>query len=212
MPTEPIHLLGAGGHARVVIDALRCCGWDQHHITLHDDCVDLVGGQVLGCPIQGPAQAGAMPNSWIHAAIGDNAARRRVLERCGINMARWLNVRHPSAVVAESATVGAACFFAARSVTGPCTWLGRSVIINHGAIVDHDCQVGDFSHIAPGATLGGGVRVGQGVLVGSGAIVLPGVVIGDYALVGAGAVVLANVAAGITVAGVPAHTINKRTR
>jgi UDP-3-O-[3-hydroxymyristoyl] glucosamine N-acyltransferase len=33
--------------------------------------------------------------------------------------------------------------------------LGQNVIINTGAIVEHDCIVEDDSHICPGAILGG---------------------------------------------------------
>ncbi len=209
MPTDTVQLLGAGGHARVVIDALLCCGWPVQDITPRDDRAELAGTLMLGCRIASPVGGPLPQHSQVHAAIGDNAARQRVLEQSGTTSDHWLVVRHPAAVLAASAHIGAGSFFAALSVTGPNASIGRAVIVNHGAVVDHDCQVGDFSHIAPRASLGGGARVGRGVLVGAGAIVLPGVTIGDRAVVGAGAVVLADVEPGITVAGVPARPTNK---
>jgi len=209
MPTETVSILGAGGHASVVVDALLCCGWPTLGITLRDDRVERAGMMMLGCRIEAPLLARLPPDCHVHAAIGDNAARQRLLAGSGIDIDRWLVVRHPAAVLASSAHAGAGSFFAAQSVTGPNTRLGCAVIVNHGAIVDHDCQVGHFSHIAPRASLGGGAQVGDGVLVGSGAIVLPGVRIGDGAVIGAGAVVLADVAPGLTVAGVPARPISK---
>jgi acetyltransferase-like isoleucine patch superfamily enzyme len=81
------------------------------------------------------------------------------------------------------------------------------VIVNHGAVVDHDVQVGDFSHVAPLAALGGNVRVGSRVLVGAGAQVLAGVRICDDVVVGAGAVVLADIEAPGVYAGVPARRV-----
>jgi sugar O-acyltransferase (sialic acid O-acetyltransferase NeuD family) len=210
MPTEHVHILGAGGHARVVVDALLCSGADPAGIALYDDRAELAGTEILGLRIKAPVIGADIEAGSVHAAIGHNATRARVLRQADAAAERWRIVRHPAATVAASARIGAGSFLAAQSVTGPCAVIGQSVIINHGAVVDHDCHVGDFSHVAPHASLGGGARVGDGVLVGAGAIVLPGVHIGDHAVIGAGAVVLANVAAGTTVAGVPARTISKR--
>ena len=70
--------------------------------------------------------------------------------------------------------------------------------MNTGAIVEHDCTVGAYSHMAPGAVLCGAVQVGEGVLVGANATVLPGVRIGAGARVGAGAVVKNDLADGAT--------------
>jgi acetyltransferase-like isoleucine patch superfamily enzyme len=85
--------------------------------------------------------------------------------------------------------------------------LGTSVIVNHGAVVDHDVAVGDFSHIAPLAALGGGAKVGRRVLVGSGACILPGVRVADDAVVGAGAVVADHLIEPGIYAGVPARRL-----
>jgi acetyltransferase-like isoleucine patch superfamily enzyme len=81
------------------------------------------------------------------------------------------------------------------------------VIVNHGAVVDHDVSVGDFSHVAPLVALGGAVQVGSRVLVGSGASVLPGVRIGDDIVVGAGAAVCDNLLEPGVYAGVPARRV-----
>jgi acetyltransferase-like isoleucine patch superfamily enzyme len=81
------------------------------------------------------------------------------------------------------------------------------VIVNHGTIVDHECTVGKFSHIAPGATLAGNVLIGERVMIGAGANILPGVRIGDDAIIGAGAVVTTDVPPRTTYVGVPARQI-----
>ena len=82
-----------------------------------------------------------------------------------------------------------------------------SVIVNHGAVVDHDCVVGEFSHIAPHAALGGAVQVGRHVLVGGGATVLPGLRIADDVVIGAGAVVCDDLLHAGVYAGVPARRL-----
>lgn len=62
-------------------------------------------------------------------------------------------------------------------------------IINTGAIVEHDCMVGAFTHIAVGSVLCGGVSVGSRTLVGANAVVIQERRIGNHCIVGAGSVV-----------------------
>ena len=78
------------------------------------------------------------------------------------------------------------------------------MIVNTGAIVDHECRLGDGVHVGPGARLAGCVEVGERSFIGTGAVVLPRVVIGCGAVIGAGAVVTRNVPSGVVSIGSPA--------
>lgn len=212
MHTETVHVLGAGGHGRVVIDALQLLGYSPQVIHVRDDRQDFHGTTMLGCLVEAPILPPRVLVGWVHAAVGSATIRQRLLERSGLPAERWLTIVHPRAYVASSASLGPAVIVTAQSVVGPCACVDAGVIVNHAAIVDHDCYVGAFSHIAPGASLGGGVYVGSGVLIGAGARVLPGVHIGDGAVVGAGAVVLTDVPPGQTWAGVPACLVKKENK
>jgi sugar O-acyltransferase (sialic acid O-acetyltransferase NeuD family) len=205
MPTEPVIVVGAGGHGSVVIDALLRAGHAPAGIMVRDDRAPRVGGTLFGCSLAAPALPEPPWTGLLHVAVGDGAARRALLERSGVPRDRWLAVLHPMASVAASASVGAGAFVAAMAVVGPRARVGDAAIVNHGAIVDHDCVVGDDAHIAPGASLGGGASVGRGAVVGAGARVLPGVHVGDGAVVGAGAVVLSDIDGPGTWVGVPAR-------
>ena len=55
-------------------------------------------------------------------------------------------------------------------------------------IVEHDCMVGAFTHIAVGSVLCGGVSVGSRTLVGANAVVIQERRIGNHCIVGAGSV------------------------
>ena len=70
--------------------------------------------------------------------------------------------------------------------------IGKQVIVNTGASVDHDCEVGDFVHIAPQATLCGGALIGEGTIVGANSTILPGVKVGKWCTIAAGAVISRN--------------------
>lgn len=197
-------VLGAGGHGRVVADAaLRAGLWQGLNATDRDAARcsgDLLPGVHLGVASSVLPQATA-----VHVAIGN--AHFREAEARAVGADRLATVVHPDATLSPHAQVGAGCFLAARSVVAPQARLGACVIVNHGAVVDHDVEVGDFSHIAPNATLGGGVRVGRRVLVGAGTAVLPGVSICDDTVIGAGSVVTANLAEPGVYAGAPARRV-----
>jgi sugar O-acyltransferase (sialic acid O-acetyltransferase NeuD family) len=192
MPTEPLFVFGAGGHARVVLDAAAML-WRHRDIRVVDDDPQKLGTDVAGHTVCGFAAFADRPGPAFHVAIGDGAARRSVFARLQAVAGAATTVAHPTAIRARTAKIGEATFLAAGCIVGPDSELGRSVIVNHNAVVDHDCYVGDFSHVAPGVVLGGGVRIGSGVLIGAGSTILPGLRVGDGAVIGAGSTIVRDV-------------------
>ena len=90
------------------------------------------------------------------------------------------------------------------------TQFGVNVIVNTGAIVEHDCVIDSHAHIATGAKLSGTVMVGKGAHIGVGASVRQGINIGEGAIVGAGAAVVKDVEPWTVVVGVPARLLRHR--
>ncbi|UCC72977.1 MAG: acetyltransferase [Gemmatimonadota bacterium] len=203
---KPVVVYGAGGHGKVVLDALELSGRDVAGFV--DDDPQRAGATHCGYPVAARlGDLGSEEKVVVVVAIGDAVSRGRVtaeLERLGYGLA---TVVHPSAVLAPDVSVGPGAMVLAAAVINPGVRVGRGAIINTGTVVDHDCAIGDFAHVAPGACLAGGVSVGSGALVGIGAVVLPGVKIGADAVVGASAVVVGDVGDGVTVAGVPAKPV-----
>ena len=209
MLTDAIFLIGAGGHGKVVLEALLQNEVPIDRIAISDNDIALRDKKLLGASISTPAMPANAAAGAFHVAIGNGTIRQRLHGELIAAGSRPLTTVHPGALVSRFASIGAGSFIAARAIVGPDAAIGEGVIINHGAVVDHDCQVGAFSHIAPNATLAGAVRVGARVLVGAGANVLPNLKIGDDAVIGAGAVVLRDIAAGEMYVGVPAAPISR---
>ncbi len=207
MSIDALLIVGAGGHAKVVVDAVRKSNGDVLKLYVCDDNAALDGERLMDMQVITPVKRALSNACHFHVAVGNNRLRYKLAENCGQAGLEFRSVIHPQSAIAASASVDAGCFIAAQAVIGPMAELEEGCIVNHGAVVDHDCRIGRFSHIAPNATLGGGVRIGEQVLIGAGVNVLPGVVIGDNCIVGAGAVVLADLPAHTTFAGVPAQRI-----
>jgi sugar O-acyltransferase (sialic acid O-acetyltransferase NeuD family) len=205
MITERLLIVGAGGQAKVVIEALRA---DNNHreVMLVDEDERKCGLMVSGCKVTAGLASALSVASEFHVTVGSNVVRERIsmyLMRQGLP--NYLSIFHTRAYLSSSASIDDGVFVAAQAIVGPDTRIERGCIINHGAVVDHDCVVAEFSHIAPNATLGGNVKVGRRALIGAGANILPGVTVGDDCVVGAGSVVLNDLDQGGVYVGVPAR-------
>lgn len=206
MTVEALLVVGAGGHAKVVIDAARCAG-SNVELVLADDDECKRGLIVLGLTTMVPVAQALQGVVAFHVAVGNNTVRERISDGLAAQGLAHRTVAHLRACISAAAHIADGVFIGAQSVVGPDARIERGCIINHGAIVDHDCHLAPFAHIAPNATLGGGVRVGRNVLIGAGATIAPGVAVGDYCVVGAGSVVLKDLEAGSVHVGVPARKL-----
>lgn len=212
-PPPPLVVVGAGGHAKVVVEVARA----ENRFSI----VGLIdprppGARVLGVPVLGGDEA--LPRlraegiAWAFVALGSNTARERIgngLRAAGFRLA---TLAHPSAAVMPSARVGEGVVVMARVVVSAEARVDDLAILNTGAVVEHDNLIGAAAHVAPLAALAGNVRVGARALIGVGSAIRPGITVGEDAVVGAGSAVVADVPAGATVGGVPARALNRSSR
>lgn len=212
MSRSGIIIIGAGGHAAVVADALLSAG--RQVLGFVDNDSTRQGRSLCGRPVLGDDMALAgfdTVNVLLANGIGGTrgedlrAAVQRRLEGAGWH---FVAVRHPSAVVSPFAQLGLGVQLMAHSVVQPGARLGDGCIVNSAAVVEHDVQLGPYVHVACNATLCGGVSVGAGSHVGAAAVVLQGVRLGNATVVGAGAVVVKDFPGGGTLVGVPARPVD----
>jgi UDP-perosamine 4-acetyltransferase len=208
MSDAPVILLGAGGHALVLLDALALSG--TRILGLVDTDASLADRKILGFPILGGDEVlrrhapGSVRLVNAIGSVRSMSQRKLVYEKFRREGHAFASVLHPSVTVSRHAVLANGVQIMAGAVVQPCASIGEDTIVNTGATVDHDCRIGAHVHIAPGATLSGGVHIGDETHIGAGATIIQGVHVGARCTVGAGAVVLTDVAAGSRVTGVPA--------
>jgi len=207
--------LGAGGHAKVVLEILQLIG-GYELVGLLDPKQELSGTNVLGVPVLG--NDGLLPELYKddvrHAfiglgTVGDTHPRRQLYEKARVQGFQVVQTIHPQAILSPSVEIGRGPTIMAGAVINANVRLGDNVIVNTGAIIEHDSTIGDHVHIATGSRLGSAVRVGEGSHIGIGASVRQCIRIGRNVVVGAGAVVVANVPDDVMVTGVPARIMRR---
>jgi UDP-perosamine 4-acetyltransferase len=203
-----LYLVGAGGHAKVVIDIAIENGFDV------SACIAL-GSETSyrGVPaLEGDDRISAFiaDGQSGFVAIGDNATRTRVGELVRSSGGQLSTLNAKSARISPTATIGHGSILMEGVVVNADARIGDLVIVNTGATVDHDCRIGSGAHVGPGSHLAGNVQIGAGAFLGAGTIVIPGITIGAGATVGAGSTVIRDVAPGALAFGVPAK-IRKAT-
>jgi sugar O-acyltransferase (sialic acid O-acetyltransferase NeuD family) len=207
----PVIVVGSGGHAAVVADALLAAG--VRVLGFVDTDPARQGIVVCGLPVLGSEavldthRPGAALLANGIGGIRSEGLRRPVQERLESRGWEFVTVRHPSAIVSPFAQLGAGAQLLAGCIVQANARIGRGCIVNTAAVVEHDVELGEFVHVAPRALLCGSVVAGAGSHVGAGAVVRQHVRLGERTMVGAGAVVVADFPAGCTLVGIPAREI-----
>jgi UDP-perosamine 4-acetyltransferase len=202
-------IIGAGGHAKVLIDAMRTRSIEPSGITDVDP--EKTGTTILGVPIIGNddiiKKYSSVSTHLVNGlgSVRTDNARRRIFARFSDDGYRFEAVIHFSAIIAADVLWLEGIQIMAGVVIQTGCRFGKNVLVNTRASIDHDCQIGDHVHIAPGVILSGGVSVKDDSHIGTGATIIQNISIGRRSMVAAGAVVTKDVADGVMVAGIPAR-------
>lgn len=212
--TKQLFVLGAGGHAKVLLNIIRLTKqWSTIHVF--DDAysaeISKVVSQLL---VTGNSQALYLHLQKNHdadffIAIGNNAIRARHFSFLSSTGAQAPTLSHPTSVIAETAQIEKGSVIMANAVVNPEAKVGQNTIINTAVVVEHDCVIGDHIHISPNATICGECSVGDGSWIGAGTVILGGKRVGKNCVIGAGSVVTSDIPDNTLAFGVPAKIIKK---
>ena len=214
-PTTQFVILGAGGDALVVAEAVRQAAEAGQPVSLAGYLDDtLAGTEMDGLPVFGTLDEWATLDTAIRfipaiQKVRDMPRRATRLEELSIPLARWAQIIHPRAVVARNVRIGAGVYIAACATVQPGCIIGDFATLRGGAALGHDATVENHGYVGPNATLCGKTIVCEGAHLGPNAVVLDSKQVGRFSVVGIGSAVTKDVAEFTVVMGNPARRIGR---
>ncbi|MCS4248635.1 acetyltransferase [Pseudomonas sp. BIGb0164] len=205
-PLTGLLILGFGGHARAVADVALAIGIKQ--LCFID--INARPGETFGTfPVLPSWDKGRLEGWSVMPASGDCVQRHAQCEWAAQLDWPLATLVSPTATLGFGATVGAGSFVGHHAHVGPMASVGQGCVINTGAIVEHECTVGDFTHISIKAAVAGRCQIGKGCFIGAGSTVIDGLIVSDGVTLGAGACAHRNLTEPGVYVGVPAKQIRR---
>ena len=185
---DKIVVIGGGGHALSLVEAIPATGFAGYLALAPSEKMELPW---LGTDDELPHLAGEGTQfhvAFIYSGLPVMDKRRELIENYRNKGARFVTLVAPTAIVTPHTRLGEGCCVLNGAIVNRAV-LGENVVINSGAIVEHDCVLGDNTFVGPGAVIGGGVTIGRDCFIGLGARIKNGITIADGVTVAMGAIV-----------------------
>lgn len=191
--TKSVFLFGYSGHAYVVIESLLDAGYEiKGYFDYRKTERNPYDLEYFG--YEGEADVKKIVgNDLVFPSIGENKIRKkliRLFENLELNQFVAID---PSANVSKTACLNYSTYIGKNVTVNAQAEIGKGVILNTSCIIEHECKVSDYVHIAPGAVLCGNVYVGVDSFLGANSVVKQNLKISEGNVIGAGSVVLSDV-------------------
>ena len=194
-----ISVIGASGHAKVIIDLIEELGGTVEKVYDQDiNKKEIINYKIIHNFINLPQQS--------IIAIGNNFIRKKIADENRFTLPALV---HPKSVISKYAVLGEGTVVMAGVSVNADSSIGNHCILNTNCSIDHDCKIANFVHISPNVALAGNVEVGECTHIGIGASIIQGIRIGKNCVIGAGAVIIIDIPDGATVVGNPGKIIKR---
>lgn len=200
MANKKVILVGYSGHAFVVADILLENGYE-----ILGYCEGLVKeNNPFDLPFLGPEHLLDFGDADYFVGVGDNVLRGKIIQNLfRATGKKPILLQDKKASVSSKSTLGRGTLLGNGCIVNACAKIGEGVICNTQSVIEHECEIGDYAHIAPGAVLCGNVKVGARTFIGAKSVVKQGVSIGEDVIVGAGTVVIKDIPSHSKIVGNP---------
>jgi sugar O-acyltransferase (sialic acid O-acetyltransferase NeuD family) len=200
---QSVYIIGAGGHAKVVLATLEAAGIVP--IALYDDDASKWGSTLFNIPIKGGLDDFAeLESVSAFIAIGNNAARKKVVER--FTSIDWLTIIHPRASIHSSVKIGRGSIIQEACILEPDVTIGEHCILNSNSMIGHESVLEGYVH-SSGAKIGGNAHVCEGVLLGGNSTIHPGITIGAWSTAAIASAIMRDVPPHSILIGNPARVL-----
>lgn len=216
MKKSKVVIFGSSDHAKVIVDILESN--PDFELVGFIDKLKSVGEEVLGYRIIGDEQS--LPNLMVEhdfhqgvVGIGDNFIRSKVVSLLSklAPTFQFVNCIHKSANISKHCHIGTGNVVMPGVTINADSIIYDHCILNTNSSIDHDCEMNDFSSLAPNSVVGGNCHIGKFSHVGIGASVFHGINIGSNCIIGGGSLVNKNTNSDAIYYGFPARFVSNRT-
>lgn len=208
MDNESVIIIGYSGHGFVICDI-----FNSQKIQIVGYCEKIqkkfnpYNLTFFGQEVSKIALEKIVGNDYF-VGVGNNQFRRKITNKViSLVDKKPINAIHNKASISSTASLQKGIMVGNGSIINACSQIGNGVICNTQSVIEHECILGDYCHIAPGAVLCGNVKVGENTFIGAKSVVKQGVTIGENVIVGAGTVVLKDLPDNVKVVGNPQKNI-----
>ncbi|GAA3606949.1 acetyltransferase [Flavivirga amylovorans] len=212
---KKIVIIGASGHAKVIIDIIE--KRNEYQIIGLIDSYKEPSQKIMGYPILG--KESLIPELMEKQnviggimAIGDNWSRKKVRDVIK-NLApkfKFLPAIHPNAILCNNLKIEPGVVIMAGVIVNAASTIKEFCILNTNSSLGHDSVMHHFSSLAPSSAIGGHVSIGAFSAVSMGTTIIQNITIGIHTIIGAGSLVLKDIGNNIIAYGVPVKEIKKR--
>lgn len=187
---EDIIIVGYGGHAKSVADCIerqkeyKIAGYTD--LQKHESQYQYLGSddELEKIYISGVKRA-VIGIGY----MGRGEVREKLYERLKKIGYILPVIKDPTAIISDTAVISEGVFVGKGAIVNAAAVVEKMVIVNTNALVEHECHVGEFTHIAVSAVLCGQVQIGKACLVGANSTVLQQRKVESYSVVPAGVTV-----------------------
>jgi sugar O-acyltransferase (sialic acid O-acetyltransferase NeuD family) len=215
MDRKKLLLIGGGGHCKSVLDSLLGTG-NYSNIGIVD-VKDNIGKSIMDVPVIGcdDELERLYMKGYSYAfvsigSVGNPKLRIKIFQKLESIGFEIPNIIDPSANISKRVSLAVGIYIGKNTVINVGTSIGKGAIINTASTVEHECNIGEFVHIASGTVLCGEVQIGNFTHVGAKSVVKQQVKVGVNTLIGMGSVVLNDVSDGVIAYGNPCKEIRTR--
>ena len=212
---ENIVLFGGGLHANVCIDIFE--KMNRFNIVGIIDSQAEIGSTLFGYNVIGRQEeiSELIQKHKIDAgfiAIGDNYSRKFVKDVISslVTDFDFVNAIHPSVLIGKNVKLGVGIVMMAGVIVNPDAVVEDFCILNTGAQLEHNCFLGEYSHLSAGSLTGGKVTIGKFSTITLGVTIIDRITIGENTVVGSGSLVLKDLPDNVLAYGNPARIIRTR--
>lgn len=203
-----IIVIGAGGHARVVVDVAKSAGFevcgiiDINYLRQKESIINspVIGGMNT-LKDYDPESIG------VAIALGKSELRSEYFIKIQNSKFKIISIISPTAIISKYVKMGKGVFVNAGAIISAEAIIGNNTIINSGAIVEHEVKIGKDSHVGPGVKIGGRTTIGDNTFIGLGATIIDNIKIGNCVTIGAGSVIINDLDPNTTMVGIPGRPV-----